>query len=399
MHRRDQRDFVPLVAITFLAALIFSNFFLGGMNLRAAEESTQASPTLFLTGPYLQKPGSDEMTVRWVTSAPCDSWVEYGTTPDLGKKAFTSIDGLKTAGRVQEVMLLRLRPGTDYYYRIVSCEIKVLEACIIERGETVSSSVKQFTTFEADPKHIRFIFLNDIHNKPLLWKSLVDRVADFPYDFAMLGGDMVNELANEGHLLDDILRPAGEIFAGRTPFYFVRGNHEMRGAFAWDLKNYLTTKGDKYYYAQTIGPVRLIVLDTGEDKPDENQYLLGLADFARYKEIQRQWLEREIASSEFQAAKYRVVVHHIPIKQWLPNNMSWLPLYKKGKIDLIINGHAHGYSATQPNDERPYGILVGGGPWEGAATVIKVDANQDRLKATILRDDGQIVGRFEKKAK
>lgn len=402
-----RRDFVQLTTSSLLGVPLLSSTLFSNTDIKGAEEPFKASPALFLTDPYLQKPGAEEMTVRWVTAKPSDSWVEYGTSPELGQKAFASIDGLKTSGRIQAVTLSGLKPGTDYFYRVVSCEIKLHEVDNIERGKPVRSSVKQFTTFKADPASTRFIVVNDIHNQPLLWKSLVDRVADFPYEFAMLNGDIMNHINDEKHLIKDMLRPAGEIFEGRVPFYFVRGNHEARGVFARELKNYLTTDGDRYYYAQTIGPVRLIVLDTGEDKPDERKALLGMADFASYREVQRQWFEREIATPEFQNAKYRLVVQHIPPavslldmrQKWTKNTEIRQSLYEKGGVDLLIAGHMHRYVAHQPSEERSYAIAVGGGPWKGRATVIKVDADQDRLKVTMVRDDGKIVGSFEKKAK
>ena len=342
------------------------------------------------------------MTVRWVTAKPCDSWVEFGITPELGQKAFASVDGLKTSGCIQEITLSGLKPGTDYFYQTVSREIKLHEAYNMKCGEPVRSPVKRFTTFKADPDSTRFIVLNDIHNQPPLWKSLVESVADFPYEFAMLNGDIMGYISDEPHLVRDVLRPAGEIFGGRTPFYYVRGNHETRGAFARELKNYLTSDSGKYYYAQTAGPVRLIVLDSGEDKPDDHRAYFGMADFDQYREAQRQWLEREIASPEFQAAKYRVVVHHIPPlpgQMWSKNTETWVPLYEKGKVDLVISGHTHKYSVAEPSAEHSYGMIIGGGPKKGTATVMKIDANQERLLATLLRDDGQTVGRFEKLAK
>lgn len=405
-----RRDFVQWTASGLMGAPLLGVTLLHKADLLAAEaDAATDGSDLFLTEPYLQKPGMDEITVRWITAKPCDCWVEYGATPELGEKAFDSIDGLKTTGRIQEVTLSGLKPGTEYFYRIASREIQLHEAYNVKYGEPAYSPVKTFTTFATDKDRTQFIVLNDIHNQPSFWKSLVEGVSDFPYEFAMLNGDIMSYITDENHLIQDVLRPAGEIFGGRTPFYYVRGNHEARGVFSRELKNYLTTDGNKYYYAQTIGPVRLIVLDSGEDKSDESKGLLGLADFEPYREVQRLWLEKEIASPEFQKAKYRVVVHHIPPlpnepwakkgQMWEISTEKWLPVYKKSGIDLLIAGHTHKYSIDEPTEERPYTLMVGGGPKKGEATVMKIDADQNRLEATMVRDDGQVVGHFTIPAK
>ena len=397
-----RRDFVQFAGCGLLGAPILNSTVFNNTVLQAQETAqTEEGSDLFLTQPYLQNAGTNEMTIRWMTNKPCDSWVEFGTTPELGQKAFSSIDGLKTSGQIQEITLSGLKPGTEYFYQAVSREIQLHKAYNMEFDEPIRSSIKQFTTFKADSSSTRFIVLNDIHNQPPLWKALVESVADFPYEFAMLNGDIMSYITDQNHLVRDILRPAGEIFAGRTPFYYVRGNHETRGAFARELKNYLTTDNNKYYYAKTMGPVRLVVLDSGEDKPDENREYFGMAHFDQYREVQRQWLEREIASPEFQKAKYRVVVHHIPPvpgNVWTRSTETWIPLYEKGKVDLVIGGHTHKYSVTEPSQEHSYGLVIGGGPKKGKATVLKVDANQDRLSVDLLCDDGQIVGHFEKQA-
>ena len=106
----------------------------------------------------------------------------------------------------------------------------------------------------------------------------------------------MNHIDNEKSLIDHITAPASEIFGGSVPYYFARGNHETRGAFARELIRYLSFPDDRYYFAQSIGPVRLIVLDSGEDKDDSSKEYFGLADFDRYRSVQQEWLRHEIAS-------------------------------------------------------------------------------------------------------
>ena len=91
----------------------------------------------------------------------------------------------------------------------------------------------------------------------------------------------------------------------------VRGNHETRGAYARNFSRYLAGPEGKFYYAFTYGPIRFIVLDSGEDKPDTDVEYSGLVDFDNYILEQKEWLARELESPEFRAASFRVVLSHI----------------------------------------------------------------------------------------
>lgn len=363
----------------------------------AAEETSEQFS--FLTQPYLQNPTPTSMTVCWLTDAPSDSWVEFGTTPVLGEKAFATTAGLKTAGRIQAVPLEGLSPGTQYFYRVVSRRIDKHQAYKVDYGPTIRSEVHSFTTFAADPKQVRFTVFNDLHNRPDLWKELESRVADFHPDFAVLNGDIMGHVDNEQALVHDILAPAGEIFGGTIPFFYARGNHETRGAFARELIRYLRLPDDRYCFARSIGPIRLVVLDSGEDKEDSNPAYSGLADFDRYRSVQQAWLRREIASPEFQQAKYRIVIHHmppLPTPSWPGTHdcyEKWAPLYAEGKIDLYIGGHTHDYTILPPSKKanRPYPIAIGGGPKQNEAVVITVEADETALELKMIDVKGKVV--------
>lgn len=137
-------------------------------------------------------------------------------------------------------------------------------------------------------------------------------------------------------------------FAQNIPFFYARGNHETRGAFARNLKDYLVLENDNYYYAFSQGEVRFIVLDGGEDKPDSSEAYSGLADFDFYREQQLQWLKQEVESKQFKQAEIKIVVIHMPIIERKNNwyGMAELaknygPVLKDAGIDLMISGHTH----------------------------------------------------------
>jgi hypothetical protein len=53
-------------------------------------------------------------TIAWSTDRPCTTWVDYGTTKDLGSVSFS----LPGGGCTHEASLTGLAPGTLYYYRV-----------------------------------------------------------------------------------------------------------------------------------------------------------------------------------------------------------------------------------------------------------------------------------------
>ena len=75
---------------------------------------------------------------------------------------------------------------------------------------------------------------------------------------------------------------------------------------------------------------------------------------------------------------------------------KWRPLFNRGKIDLMISGHLHRYAVIQPKKGiHGYAMIIGGGPKDRQATIIRVDATKKKLEVTMTRDDGEVVGRYE----
>lgn len=370
-----------------------------------ARSSANTAPTesndsfSFLTKPYLQNPTPTSVTVRWIANRPCDSWVEFGTTAALGQKSCGCVDGLKTCGHIQNVKLAGLLPGRKYFYRVVSRQITKHQAYNVEFGPALASQIYSFNTFEIAPKSVRFTVFNDIHQDIELWKKLARHTADFAPDFSVLNGDIMHHIDDEQNLIEKIAAPAAEIFAGSIPFYFVRGNHETRGAYARELNRYLSFPKDRYYFAKTIGPIRFLALDSGEDKADASKEYFGLTDFDRYRSVQQEWLRSEIASPEFQNAAFRIVVQHMPAlpnPRWQGTNdcfQKWSPFFAQGKVDLFICGHTHRYKIIPPSEaeKRPYPMAIGGGPKPGEGTVMTVEANENELLLNMIGEEGKVV--------
>jgi len=266
------------------------------------------------------------------------------------------------------------------------------------------SDTYTFKTLNGKKERISFVVLNDIHERNEILISLLKIAEVKPYDLVFLNGDILGHIEDQQQIIDHVLAPCTNLFASRTPFVYVRGNHETRGRFARRLPDYLALSDDRYYYAFDHGPVHFVVLDGGEDKRDSDKEYSGLVDFDGYREVQRQWLKQEIQSTAFRRAPFRVVVVHmppLPSEDWHGvDDMynKWRPILNDGKVDLMICGHTHHFTILEPQiGVRDYPMVIGGAPKAGEATLIRVDATAEKLDVTVTRDDSAIIGTYHVK--
>lgn len=391
----NRRDFLGTITkLTALSTIGFSPFASLAAPLKKQTNSLSA-------GPYLQAVGSTSMSIRWITAAPSYSWVEFGETAELGQKAHAVTDGLVDAyNRIHEVVVEELIPGKTYFYRIASKEILDFQPYKLVYGNTIHSDVYTLATVNPLAAELNWLVLNDIHDRPNSFNELVQLNGTDPYDFVFLNGDMFDHQTDEQQIIDHLLTPCTKTFATQKPFLFVRGNHETRGKYARQLKDYFTNPGGQFFSFEG-GPVFAIALDTGEDKPDNADVYAGIVDFDQYRRRQAVWLEKQLQSRAARKAKYRVVMMHIPpfySGDWhgtMHCRELFSPLFDKYKVDLVLSGHTHKYGVHPPvKGQHNYPIIIGGGPKEGKRTLIKVKATQRELNVWMLGDDGTEVGRY-----
>jgi hypothetical protein len=360
----------------------------------------------FRAGPYLQNIGPDQVTIMWITSKSCFSWVEYGEGNYAIHKAFDYNNGLIQANnRINKITLLNLKPGVSHKYKVVSTEITGFKGSRVEFGETITSPMFGFKTPAAHEDEVKFVIFNDIHDRPQIIPQLLYRHGytgnNRDYDFVVFNGDCFDWVTEEQQLIDHLIKPTTEIFSNEFAFILTQGNHECRGSFSRHIPEYFAYPDHKFYYAFTRGPIRFVILDSGEDKTDDSVEYGGLAAFDRYREIQAKWLEKEVAGEEFKKADFRVVLIHISpyhSGDWhgpLHCQKVFGPILNKSKIDIQISGHTHRYMTHPADATHDYPIVIGGGPIEGNRTLIKVHATRKELNLKMIRDDGQVVGTFK----
>lgn len=396
--RQDRRDFLDKVTkLGMLSVLPVSPL------IATKERKTDAkSKELLEVGPYLQSLSAEGVTVMWTTTRNSFSWVEYGQSAFLHKKAFEYVGGLIQANnRIHRVRIQPLEPGVRLKYRIVSVEIRDVKGSQYEFGEPEIGPIHEVAVPPKDEKSVRVAIFNDHHEIESTIPELLYRFGyqgnHQDFDVVVFNGDVFNNTNSETQIKDQFITPCVNVFASHTPLVFVQGNHEVRGAAARMLPQYFDFPTGKFYHTFDRGPVKFLVLDAGEDKADENWEYGGLAAFDRYRAEQRAWLEAEIQKDSFKNAKYRVLLIHI--SPW--HSGTWHgtlhcremfgDLLNQAHIDVQISGHTHRHKYHEPDEDHNFPIFIGGGPQKGRRTLIKLHANQKQLKVKMLADSGALV--------
>jgi len=352
-------------------------------------------------GPYLQTNFDNSMAILWLTNKLAAGWVEYGETPDsLSFRAYGKSEfGLRPANsKLNLVELKNLKPGKTYYYKIVVKEILNFQPYKLTYGDTIRTEVNHFINADVKKDEVRFMMMNDIHDRPQSIPQLLALDKEMNNDFVFFNGDIFDYQTDEQQIIDHMLKPCIDTFAKTTPFIYVRGNHETRGKFAREFPQYFQNVG---YAAFTLGPVRFIILDTGEDKEDTHPVYADIVDFDDYRIQQASLLQQEIESKAFKKATFKIVMMHIPPRYsgdaHGPKHCTEVfePLLNKGKVDLVLSGHTHQYKIHLPEKGlNNYLLFIGGGPRDGTRTLTKVVVNGRELLVKMIKDDGTEVGSY-----
>lgn len=248
-------------------------------------------------GPYLQNLSEDEVTVVWATDKPCKSWVEF-SKKEAGKsfysqpprKAYASQDGLYCVDTLHRVTVKGLEKIRPILQSIVARSERIagLPSCYGFRSiHRHLEKPLTFTTLDNHRETLSMVMVNDIHGNNELQKKLLGMAPPQDFDMVLFCGDMCSHINRQNDIFTSFLNTSIELFATQKPFVYARGNHETRGAYARNFSRYFAGPNGKFYYAFTYGPVRFIVLDCGEDKPDTDVEYSGLIDFDSYMLEQR----------------------------------------------------------------------------------------------------------------
>jgi predicted phosphodiesterase len=363
----------------------------------AAQARAQSEPyrvfdtrPVITDGPYLVATGETTATIVWFTDTPSHAKVRYGSARDLSAVAEPQVDGLVPVGTRHVVHLSNLSPGTTYSYEVVATRVVKLKAYWPDKGLDVSAGPYQFTTFDRNSPSVSFSVITDTHEDVGLINRLNQAIDWESTDFLVHAGDAFHWIDTEEHIFRAWLRPTIAGLAHTKSLFFVRGNHELRGPFARQLSDYVPTTEGRFYYARDAGPVHLMVLDTGEDKPDDTNVYAELNLTVPYRAEELAWFREHVeTTARVSEAPFRVILMHNPRWGWLTDGPdAWVETANAAGVDLVIAGHRHRFSYTPPGPdvEHSYHLLV-----VGKEQVARVEVTAAELEVVVTGLDGSVV--------
>lgn len=350
-------------------------------------------------GPWLSNPQPEGMTVSWATAGRVAAELEYrpaGTRCWRRLAAGLQHGVLSSHEQLHVVHLTGLAPGCEYEYRLLNWGSLQRAA---QRAPAGGKSWR-FRTLDPERRAVAFAVCSDIHSNAGLLERLLQLPAVADTDFFVNLGDMLSLMSGPSAFFDGFLDVQSRLYAASRPLLFVRGNHEQIGLFAADYFRVMPHPGGHSYYAFRHGPVCFVVLDAGNDHPDDTVH----RNAALLAE-ERQWLTELAATPLFREARWRIAFLHMPPCRDSYDSQAALALTDgifpaAAPLHLLISGHVHRYFKMAAGS----GVCLDsrGEVWrEGAPrlpfavvansnnTLLAVTAAEQALEVRLLGADGQ----------
>ncbi|MFL5243299.1 MAG: metallophosphoesterase [Gemmataceae bacterium] len=270
----------------------------------------------FLVLPYLQLPTTTGMTIMWETDRRLPSRVEYGLTKELGSE-----EVVEGRAKLHELRLKELMPGTTYFYRAVSGDLK--------------SDVYSFRTAPpAGTKRWRMALYGDSRTNSAIHRKVVEQIAKANVDLIVHTGDIVTNGRNHESWRREFFEPL-EPIAHSVPWVSTIGNHERDSE---NYFSYMALPGNEHYFGLDYANAHLVCLDS-------NAWIAKGRDSQQYHWAQEHFKQERDATWTF------VIFHHplfsahatrpINALRW-----DWAPLLvdPTSHIDAVLTGHDHFYA-------------------------------------------------------
>jgi acid phosphatase type 7 len=247
-----------------------------------------------------------------------------------------------------ESALVRSRGGVTAFY---SALIQDLADNTTYRYQVVSgnhsSDWHQFSTSPTNDS-VSFIYIGDVQDKDTTHTSqqafkqiqqLIPRV-----DFWAFGGDMIERPMNSywNAIMNDL-----DGIRQYTPIIAIAGNHEylkyairkIDERFTYTFPYFINNTDQNHVFSFVYGNVRFILLDSNR----EPWYIWQ----------QRNYLKEVLESN---TSLFTVVMLHHPVLSnkgtWnnLPIRLFFEPILTEYGVDLVLQGHEHGYARNSKKD-------------------------------------------------
>ncbi len=360
---------------------------------------------LVTTPPVVMAPRADGAEIVWGVSRHARGWVEVRQAAEVQRFGGSPFGFSTQSDRALRVRLAGLQPGTIYTYRIVT-------EAMAEPANRDESDWREFRTLAPSAAETSFVVWNDTHrNNETI--SRLHATSPESADFLLWNGDICNDWHKEEDIVPTLLHPAGTDFTARRPLAFVLGNHDLRGQYGYHLADHAAAPEGRSYFAFRSGPVAVVCLNTGEDKPDNHPSFKGRVACEPLRREQAAWLRSHVlATPELRDAPYRVVFCHIPLRWTMENETGreydafsrrsrelWHDALVQWGAQVVLSGHTHEHAWLAGSEGFPYAQIVGGGPKPEAATFIEAHANAQKLSFTMKSLEGAVLRQHEFKPK
>lgn len=227
-------------------------------------------------------------------------------------------------------------------------------------GETISQEYAFRPVNSQDG--LSYYALSDVHES--VEAAVAAAKVDERTDFVVLIGDLISmiETEKDAQLASDL---AHRLTGGELPVIYARGNHEIKGEWAEELYKFVGSKDQGYAYWVTLGEaVFAVVLDMGEDHPDDWWEYYGTAQFTQYQKEQTKLLESILERGAHEPYTYRMAICHIPVVYvdkhgyFEETRVEWTRLLNELGTDICLSGHKHVLLPMLPGHVPPGETLV-----------------------------------------
>mgnify|MGYP004445383991 CR=1 FL=1 len=355
--------------------------------------------TRVVFGPWVTNVTETSFTVMWTTNERMLSAVEVSPASSSREVFYESVTGRRHNGTVHKVEVTGLQKGTAYTYSIFG------EPCIDDSDPYKMKFEKRrffvggkATTLDSTAPSCRFVMTNDIHCDDSLFTQLFSNIDSYNPDFILLNGDVASYCESDEDLLSHQIAPI-QTHLYRYPLFVSRGNHETRGPAFESYVKYFPTATGGCYYCFRHGPVGIMVLDAGEDKPDDNVEYSGTADFDAYRSQELEWLKKAVKDPTFAEAPQKICVIHIPTynepgawygQRWVSEH--FMPVLNEAGVTLMLSGHYHEWIFAEKNKYgNNYEIIV-----NDSCDLLDFNATATEIKVSVYDLDGKLKHEFSK---
>jgi predicted phosphodiesterase len=338
--------------------------------------------------PYVQGVTASSAVICWVSQHPGSGVVEYGKTPELGRK--------ETDPRVRRchvVALAGLDSGSTYHYRVGGV------------GESSSKGSLRTAPVGKDSR-FGFAVVGDSGSGGKGQLAVAALLGRLEPDLVLHTGDVVYPAGQERHYDRRFFAPYRNLIK-TVPVFPVLGNHDVRKGNSGTafLENFHppleSPRSTKRYYSFDWGNTHFVALDSE----------LYHGDRGSDPERQKDFLEQDLAASR---KRWKVAfLHRSPYGSSRHGGDGRVredlePLFARHAVDLVFSGHDHVYERTVPIRGVTYVVSGGGGrrlypAGNGALTASSVSAHHAvlvrvsgrRLLLEAVEVGGKVVDRLE----